>query len=80
MSVVRYILLDTIIEGTCNSVLKTTVSNINKMDKGEMKYAGVLPYSYDKTGLLMFLLGREAMISDWTEGGKWSDFGKRATM
>lgn len=40
-----------------------------------MPYVGVIVYSYDNCGQLIFLLGRESM---GPEAGRWSDFGGAA--
>jgi len=45
------------------------------MDVNQYKYIGFLPYSYDNDGKLLVLLGKQAIISDWSESGKLSDFG-----
>lgn len=35
---------------------------------------GIVPYSINN-GRIMYLLGREAQYTNWSEGNKWADFG-----
>jgi len=48
-----------------------TTWTYKKINKGGVRYsAGVLPYTFDQTGKLLFLLGKD-------NDGDWSDFGGR---
>ena len=49
--------------------------NTKAQAKASVYYAGVLPYSFDHDGHLVYLLGREKPSKKPTDNNRWSDFG-----
>ena len=45
------------------------------LEPSNFRFIGILPYSYNEKGELLFLLGRERAEAGWTDQLKWSGFG-----